>query len=146
MTVTLFICTSLTQRHNNQFNTGHDNMKFHTTNHKTMFSKVLWVISVLVTIVGLSSAVSSTAELANACPASARSLTGSKLMRKRCWALGDPPYIKHGKFRSVEFMRCYPLTPTFFKGLEPPSSFDALLPMLNKLASGGRVDIVLIGG
>ena len=82
----------------------------------------------------------------NGCSATAKPLSGAKLMRKRCWALGDPPYIKHGKFRSVEFMRYYPLTPTFFKGLEPPSSFDALLPMLNKLASGGRVDIVLIGG
>lgn len=80
------------------------------------------------------------------CSASARSLSGTMATRKKCWVLGDPPYIKHGKFRSVEFMRYYPLTPTFFKGSEPPRSFDALLPMLNKLASGGRVDIVLIGG
>jgi hypothetical protein len=84
----------------------------------------------------------------NKCPSSPGSMSGSAATpsRKKCWALGDPPYIKHGKFRSVEFMRHYPLKPAFFQALVPPPSFDALLPMLNKLASGGKVDIVLVGG
>mmetsp|Transcript_86462 Transcript_86462/g.209656 ORF Transcript_86462/g.209656 Transcript_86462/m.209656 type:complete len:480 (-) Transcript_86462:148-1587(-) len=63
-----------------------------------------------------------------------------------CLAIGKAPFYAHGAFRDPEFEASYPLSARDFAKIPLEGNYAGIVRVLQKLAAGGTVNIVVLGG